>query len=277
MDHSYAFKYFANRLTQFKDEFGFNVFEYNPCHIENKEDLKNFVNRLIKYFFEENDYYFLNEEESNNRLEFIYKNQKLSFEIDSKFGHINTDFHKTIEFMAFLSDKMISTVNPSAEYIIGDEEDIREAWSRGLPIHIPEINFRHRNLSGKYFKRQEVGASFLVEGTITLEQYETELIIGLNEFLKGKGYDIKYSSKQVKAYIDNKNQICALINGDYSGGVIVENGQMIVKNGFENQIFLSRYLENNSDARVLYKEKGNEEEVVVSNFLDFISSLGKEE
>ncbi|MCB9349906.1 MAG: hypothetical protein H6573_20705 [Lewinellaceae bacterium] len=277
MDHSYVFKYFGGRLTELKDEFGFKLFDNNPCSIKDKGDLVKFVNRLAEELFEEDNFSFINEDESNTVLKFNYKGQELSFAIDSKFGHIETDFYKTVQFMAFLSDKMIATVNPSGEYIVGDEEDIREAWSRGLPIHIPEINFRHRNISGKYFKKQEVGAKFLVEGTVTLEKYESELIAGLNDFLKERAYNIEYSSKQIKAYFDHKKQICVLINGDYGGGIIVNSDQMIVKNSFENQIFLSRYFKRYPESRILYKEEGSEKAEVVLNFFDFILNFGRDE
>jgi hypothetical protein len=276
MDHSYVFNYFGKKLLELKDEYGFTLFDNNPCSIRNKGDIKLFVNRLSKDLFEENDYYFINEEEPNNRLEFTYRGQKLSFEIDSKFGHIELDFYRTVEFMGFLSGKMIAMVNPTAVYVVGEEDDMKEAWAKGLPIHIPEINFRHRNMTGKYFEKQEVGAIFIVDGVITLEEYEVELIIGLNDFLKERSYNIRYSSMQIKAYIDHRKYICALVNGDYCGGILVDNGKMTIKNGFENQIFLSRYLDKHPKSKVLYKGKGSSEEEIVLNFLDFVSKLGKE-
>lgn len=276
MNHSYVFNYFEKKLLDLKDEYGLTLFDNSPCSIRSKEDIKIFVNRLSKDLFKENDYHFLNEEEPNNRLEFTYRGQKLSFEIDNKFGHIEPDFYETVEFMASLSGKMIAMANPTAVYVVGEEDDMKEAWARGLPIHIPEINFKHRNITGKYFKKQEVGAVFIVDGVTTLEEYEVELIIGLNDFLKNRSYNISYSSMQVKAYIDHRKYICALINGDYCGGVLVDNGKMIIKNGFENQIFLSRYLDKHPKAKVLYKEKDSSQEENVLNFLDFVSKMGRE-
>lgn len=276
MDYSYVFNYFEKKLLDLKDEYGLSFFDNSPCYIRNKEDLTLFVNRLSKDLFKENDYYLLNEEEPNNRLDFTYRGQKLSFEIDSKFGHIEPDFYKTVELMASLSGKMIAMANPTALYVAGEEGDMKEAWARGLPIHTPEVNFRHRNMNGKYFKKQEVGAVFIVDGVITMEEYEVELIIGLNDFLTERAYNIKYSSTQVKAYIDHRKYICALINGDYCGGVLVDNGKMIIKNGFENQIFLSRYLDKHPKSKVLYKEKDSSQEENVLNFLDFVSKLGKD-
>lgn len=276
MDHSYAFNYFENKLCELKNEYGFTVFDNNPCAVRNKEDLKLFVTRLSIEHFEENDFHFLNAEEPNNRLDFIYRGQKLSFRVDESFGHIELDFYKTVEFMALLSEKMIAIANPTAVYIAGAEDELKEAWSRGLPIHLPEVNFRHRNVTGKYFKKQEIGSVFIVDGAVTLEEYEVELLAAINEFLEEKSYNIRYSPAQIKAYVDRRKYFCAIMNGDYCKGIFVNKGKMTIENGFENQVFLSRYLNKHPKAKILYKEKGSSEEKRVANFFDFISTLGRE-
>jgi hypothetical protein len=275
-DHAYVFNYFESRLLELKEEYGFNLFENNPCSIRTKEDIKTFVDRLSRDLFEENDYSFINEEVPGDRLEFNFKGQALSFAIESKFGHIEPDFFRTVKFMAFLSGKMIATTNPAAAYVVGEEDEMREAWAMGLPIHLPEINFRHRNMTGKYFKREEVGAVFVVDGVLTPEEYEAELIVGLNDFLKQRSYGVTYSSRQIKAYYDHRKHICALINGDYCGDIKVRDGKMIIKNGFENQVFLSRYLEKRPKSKILYQGRGSDTREEVLNFIDFVSRLGKE-
>ncbi|WP_020570630.1 hypothetical protein [Neolewinella persica] len=274
-DYSFVFNYFQNKLRDLKDEHMLSTLSNNPCSIKTKDDIKNFVKKIAEDLFEEEDYYFIENENSVNRLDFNYCGQDMFLEIDERFNHIELDFHQTIKFMASLSNKMLASVNPTGTNVAGDIEDMRDAWFKGLPIHIPEVNFRHRHMSGRFFKEDELKSFFIVEGKTSLFDYENDLILGINKFLEEKGSTIRYSPDQIKAYQENHKVIGAFLNGDYCKTIRIEEQRMIVGNGFENQIFLTRYLDRNPKTRVLFKKENDDTGIEVNSFVEFIHTLGK--
>lgn len=277
-DFSDVFGYFENKLRALKDEYGLNSYSYNPCSFRKKEDLKSFVTRLARDVFEEDDLEFYEAGSSQSRVDFIYLGHKLFLEIDEKFGHVELDFYETVEFMAFLSEKMIATVNPTGVSIGGEAEEMREAWSKGLPIHIPDVKFLHKHMTGKFYKKEEIGSALIVEGCVQIEDYEENVLVSLNDFLEKEKYQIRYNSTQVICYQDHKNRFAISISGDYAGGFSLDiaEGRTIFNNGVLNQIFLSDYLERHPNLSFSYQMKNDKPQVIAEPFQHFIQKLGKQ-
>ncbi len=166
-------------------------------------------------------------------------------------------------------------VHQGGPTVAGTADDLKAAWSRGFPIHIPAVNFRHRHMTGKFFKKEEIRSMFIIDGTITRQDFENQLLQGLNHFLEKRSYDIRYSAAQIKAYQLEGNTLGAYMNGDYCMEFKIEDGQMKIINGFEPQVFIATYLNQNPGTKVLFKKNNGESEQVVGSFNDFIATLGK--
>lgn len=276
MNQKDIIRYFDQKYQELLAEYGFTINIHSPCHIETTEDIIYYVNDLAKNLFEEEDYHFIEHPDSTDSVLFNYKGENIELKIDNNFKHIEPDYYQKIKLMATLSNMSLAHVNQGGPNVAGSAKDMRAAWYKGFPIHIPEVNFRHRHITGKFFKKEEVGSMFIVEGTITRQDFENQLLLGLNDFLEKRSYDIRYSSNQIKAYQEEKNTIGAYMNGDYSMSFKIEDGKMKIVNGFEPQIFLSTYLDLNLGTKVFFKRKNGALEEVVGSFNNFIATLGKD-
>jgi len=276
MTQKEVIRYFTQKFRELKDEYKFTTNDHSPCYIKTKEDIVDYINDLAKNLFAEEDYQIIEDPDSPNSVAFIFRGQKMELRIDEKFKHIEPDYSQKVKRMSSLSNKLLGWVNQGGPHVAGSVDDMRAAWSRGFPIHIPEINFRRRHLTGKFFKKDEIGSMFIVEGTITRKDFEKMLLEGLNDFLEKRSYGIRFSTYQIKAYQNEENAIGAYMNGDYSMEFKMEDGKMIIINGFEPQIFLSTYLNQNPETRVLFKRRDSGEEEVDGSFNDFIATLGKD-
>jgi hypothetical protein len=276
-NYSEVFRYFQNNVTTLKDEFGLKSYSYNPCSFRKKEDLRSFVKRLASTVFEVDDLEFSQDIDSQNELIFKFCGQELSLSIDEKFGHIELDFYKTVEFMAQLSQVMIASINPTGVCIGGDYEDMIEAWSKGLPIHIPAVkSIFYKHMNGKLYRKEEIQSELIVSTLISLEDYEVSIIRYLNKFLDDIELGIQYNSNQVKCYSDDCVHCCVSISGDYAGRFKIdkENHVTTFSNSLIHQIFLLNYL-SIRNVPVYYKEKSKEKILINDSFDLFLDHLGK--
>lgn len=276
MNYDEVFQYFENKLEELRFQYRLNVKGFNPCMINSKSKLKNFINKVSTELFEEPEIQFIDStgDLENRRVEFIYKGQRLFLEIDPKFGHIETDFFKILTFMADLSDRLLVMTNPTSLYVSGDIDDLKEAWKKGLPVHLPEINYRHRNLNGKYFTKEESRAQFIVKGKTDVDEISDMLLTGINEYLLKRNENYSYSEKQIKLAFE-KGVVTSYISGDYCGSIILGEEQFIVNNGFEMQILLDKYFVTYPKSKFYYKEKDSEAQIISDSFSSFISSHGR--
>lgn len=276
-DHSFVFNYFHKRLNELKGEFDLRTYGFNPCSFRKKEDLKTFVKRLAYEVFENDDLEFFDKGDFENRVDFKYLGQDLYLEIDQRYGHIEVDFHETVVFMATLSDVMIATVNPTGVTVGGDYNSMREAWSEGLPIHIPEVKFLHKHVTGKFYKKEEIGSNFVIEEVKVINNYEENIIRSLNNHLRLSGSTIQYNSKQIMCYQGIRRDFSIGISGDYSPGYMIDNSnnKIFIRNSVLNQVLLMDYIKRNGEINIWYQKKDSSPEIIDHSFHDFISGLGK--
>jgi hypothetical protein len=178
--------------------------------------------------------------------------------------------------MAELFGKLIETVHPTGIYVVGDYEDMVTAWNQGLPIHLPEIDFYHKHLSGKFFKKEEIGSSFTINREINEDSLVTGYIDGVNSFLARKGSELRYNRKQVKLVVEPRGKLSLMISGEYAGNVSIADGESVFKNGFASQTFLNEYYSAGQKSVTWYQSKNGDKTQLTEPFSQFITRMGKE-
>lgn len=280
MNHSEAFKYFENKFGELTHKYGFNHLEVNPCHIESKEDLYLFTQRMVSTLFDGAEFSFIDDNEGNSKggevINFLFNGEKISLTIDPKFGHIEVDFFKTIKLLATLSRKFVTHVHPSGVLVSGNLEDMKAAWHEGFPIRLDEIDFLHKNVNGKRFKKDEIRSSFILDEVIDINYYQKIILKGLNVYLSENKKNIRYCDKQIRVYNNYNQSICSSLNGKYSRGFKINDGTTIFENGFVNHIFLLNHWSINSGVTLKYVSGNGNETGISIPFKEFISNFGKE-
>lgn len=276
MNYDEVFQYFERKLEELRFQHELNVRGFNPFNINSKSSLKDFIRRISIELFEETEFHFIDStiDQDNKRVEFIYRGQRLYLEIDPKFGHIEADFFKILNFMAELSDRSLVMTKPTSLYVSGDIDDLKNAWKEGLPVHLPEINYRHRNLNGKYFTKDESRAQFIVKCKTSVDEISDMLVTGINKYLKTNNKAFRYNNKQIKLAYE-KSVITCYVSGDYSGRIILDEEQITVDNGFEMQVLLFEYFTVHPKTIFYYKEKDGQAQIINDSFSNFISNHGR--
>jgi len=163
MNHSESFKYFENKFYELTDKYRFNYLDISPCHIKSKEDVTSFIEQLGNTLFKEAEISFVDNEEIDEGVNFLFNGQPISLKVDPQYGHIQLDFSKTVKRLGKLAGKLVTHVHPFGMLVSGDMKDMKAAWSEGFPITLNEIDFLHGNVNGKWFKRKEVRSSFILD------------------------------------------------------------------------------------------------------------------
>lgn len=274
MTHNEVFNYFGERCKEAITKYGFNHLEIEPCHVETKEDLILFVERIANNLFDEIEFSFTDNEEIGEAVNFSFKGQQMTLRIDPKYGHIETGFSKIIDLLANLTGKFVTRTQPVNLLVSGDAEDMRTAWSEGFPIKLPEIDFFNGNTNGKWFKKEEIRSSFILNEVIDIDCYREFLLKGLNIFLAEKGEKLRYCDKQIRFYY--MGSLLCMINGKYAQCFTSNNDTTIFKSNFVNQIFLLNYWSVDSGTSLKYVSNAGDETQIIIPFKEFISDFGRE-
>lgn len=280
MTHDKVFYYFENKFRESIAKYGFSYLEIEPCHVNSKDDLILFTERIANTLFKEAEFSFIDNEGVDDVVNFLFNGQQISLKIDPKYEHIEVDFFKKIKLLADLSGKFVTRAQPVPILVSGDIEDMKAAWSEGFPIQLDEIDFFRSNVNGKWFKKEEISSSFILNETIDIDYYGKIILKGLNVYLAEKKKDIRYCDKQIRFYIQRPQRpqfVCMYINGKYAQGFTTINGKTIFKNNFINQIFLlNHWTMDRSVTSLKYaSEECNEIEITVP-FKTFISNFGRD-
>jgi len=153
---------------------------------------------------------------------------------------------------------------------------MKAAWSEGFPIKLDEVDFFYRNVNGKWYKKEEIKSSFILNETIEIDHYREIILKGLNVYLVEKKKDIRYCDKQIRFYIQRPQLVCMYINGGYSQGFTTSNNKTTFKNNFINQIFLLNYWSMDSATSLKYSSKEGNETQITESFKTFISNFGRD-
>jgi len=275
MTHNEVFNYFEEKFYKAATKYGFSYFELNPCYVETEEDLVLFVEALANSLFDGIEFTYKDNEEIDEAIDFTFKNQQITLRIDPKYGHIELGFSKVINLLADLTGKFVTRIQPVNLLVSGDEKDMRTAWGEGCPIKLPEIDFFNGNANGKWFKKEEIGNSFILDEIIDIDCYREFILKGLNIFLAEKGKKLRYCDKQIRFYYMG-SLLCMYINGKYAQCFTTNNGTTTFKSNFVNQIFLLNYWSMDSGALLRYVSNNSDETQITVPFKDFISSFGRE-
>lgn len=275
MTHEKVFNYFGERCREAIVKYGFGHFELNPCYVEDKEDLVPFVESIANSLFDRIEFSFTDNEEIDEAVDFSFKGRQVTLRIDPKYGHIELDFYKVIDLLADLTGKFVTLAQPVNLLISGDAEDMRTAWSEGCPIKLPEIDFFNGNANGKWFKKEEIGTSFILDEVIEIDCYREFILKGLNIFLAEKGEKLRYCDKQIRFYYMG-SLLCIYINGKYAQCFTSNNGATTFRSNFVNQIFLLNYWSVDSGAPLKYVSSNGDEMPITVPFEEFIADFGRE-
>ena len=275
-----VFAYFEEKRRELQYEYGLNTMEYSACGIRDTDSIRRLITRLANELFDKEEVRFLDAKnqlpENKQRVYFAFCGQELFLEIDPRHGHIELDFHETIQFMSDLVDMPVLSINPTGVSVSGDYEDLKSAWEKGFPIHLPEIDFRHKNINGRFFKREEFRSFFVIKTKITSEEFAKGYIISINQYLKQKGKDLEYNHNQVRPHSYNSNHAAIEVSGDTGGEIKVEGDLSLFRNSFTSQVFLQNYyLPRNPDLAIWYRNQDGEEIDISEPFSAFIGRFGK--
>ena len=275
MNHTEASNYFYRKLDGLIELYGLNKMELEPCYLNSYESIRRFTEKLLFTLFYEEEYEILDSSEDSLNVEFIFNNEKLSFDLDTKFGHIEVDFMKKIKFLGFLAGTMVTYSNPPGLLISGETDNMQKAWNEGLPIHIDEIDFLRYHYNGNRLKRSELGNKFTINRKIDETIYQENLIIGLNSYLKAINQKIRFTAKQIRLYEDHEKFTCVMINGNYMGRFRIWQDETEFDNMFLSQVFLLTYTERNSfDDNLSIRSNNGEKFEDLKRFQMFISKMG---
>ena len=253
-------------------EYDLTAVEFDPCNVRTTGDLKGFITEIVEALCE-GELEFL-ESKNPHEAAFVYEGEALSLCIDERFGHIEIDFQPMLETMAMLVGQLICKSYTAQAFIIGDEEDMRTAWAEGLPIPLPEIDYRYRHLTGKRFQREETGAVFILPTLIDPVMFERIMLSGMNAFLQRRNYELRYQTNQLVTHRDTQGYVSIYGNGDYWTRFRVVDNKTEVSGSFEGEVFLGQYLAGHPELVVRYRTRTGETRAVGS-FGAFIATLGK--
>jgi len=81
MTHDKVFDYFGNKFRESIAKYGFSYLEIEPCHVNSKEDLILFTERMINTLFKEAEFSFIDDEEIDDVVNFLFNGQQISLQI----------------------------------------------------------------------------------------------------------------------------------------------------------------------------------------------------
>ena len=252
-------------------EYDLTTVEFDPCNVRTTGDLKGFITEIAEALCE-GELEFL-ESTNPNEIAFAYEGEALLLSIDERSGHIETDFQPVLETMAMLAGQLICKSYTAQAFIIGDEEDMRATWAEGLPIPLPEIDYRYRHLTGKGFRREETGAVFILPTAIDAATFERIILRGINVFLQRRNYERCYRPNQLVSHRDTQGYVSLYGNGDYWTRFRVVGNETEVSGSFEGEVFLSQYVATHPGVVLRYRMRGGEEREV-STYQQFLDALG---
>ena len=269
------------KYTKLRDKFDLEIIEINPCSIQSKDDLTLLIKKIIKLFTGRSEVNFLENNEASllnqNCVQFYAKSELISLSIDSRFGHIEIDFFKTLERIASIYGKMFKKINNDQIYVSGNVEDMKEAWQEGFPIQIDEVDFLHKHYTGKRYKKSEIGSKLVLNQVIDINYYQDLLLEGLNNYLIQKDKKIQYNQNQLMVYSNFRGSLSVSLNGYYCKCIQISEPSTIFDNGILNQIFLINHISLNPDKTLLYRTKDGEEIQIKIPIKEFINKFGKED
>ena len=277
MTSSEVFQHFNKKFIKLRDKYELSYLELNPCSIRTNEDLRAFIQKLEDRFFFEEHFSIVDEESKENEVVFLFNEESISFKIDKKFGHIEPDFFKIIEYLALLSDKRVANVNPTGTIVAGDTNDMKLAWNEGLPVYLDEFYYFCRNTNGRKFKKRESRNSFILNEIITPEYYQKIVLRGLNSFFVEKKKEIRYQKEQVQLFIDNDQSIAISLNGSYTGKYKKEGMNTHFDSSFINQIFLLNHWSLDTGEKLTHTVVGETEKEITMPLKEYISTFGRGE
>lgn len=268
-------QYLIKTYRQLRDKYNLRSMEIAPCSIRSKESLRNFTQSIMEGLFNQTNVEFI-ESNDPNSVKLIVEGKIISLNLDTRYGHIEIDFFKVLEQIALQLKQLIKFVTFDPVYIAGPESNIKKAWSEGFPVQIDEVDFLHKHYTGKRYSDSEIGSQIIINEKISIDYFENKLLVWLNDFLRNKGKQIQFNTKQFIVYEHQKSSKSLALNGTYCGRFHQLGSQTIFDNKVLNQIFLINHYKDKSNYPFIYRTKKKMDTIIDIPIETFLRSMGED-